>query len=161
MTRRVRSIANDIRIDENNLEQEWVEQAEKYLHYASAHAEAIFNRDKAKSLLDLTYARLYSMLKKEHTKYFDVRPTEAALKEKILTMKEYMKVEHAHITANRVVNDMLAAKNAFEHRKKALENLVSLKVTGIYSEPRNRRGGMSESPSHAAQKKHLKTRRIR
>ena len=44
------------------------------------------------------------------------------------------------IDAAKNANILLSAKTAFDHRKRALENLVSLRIAGFHSEPRTSRG---------------------
>lgn len=145
----------DITIDEYNLEAEWLEQPSLFLYYAEAHATALHERDMAKSRLDLQYAKAYSSIKKNWEKYFDAKPTEPAIKEYILKSPSYQKAERALINSAKNANIMLAAKTAFDHRKRALENLVSLKIAGFHSEPRNKTKKPRESGGHKAHKEAL------
>jgi len=133
-----RDFKRDIHIDENNLETEWLEQASLFVYYAELHAEALYQRDMAKSKLDLLFAKLYSERRKNWERYFDSKPTESALKEHILSDPKYQKAERHLISSAKDANLMLSVKTAFEHRKKALENLVTLKVSGFYAEPKNK-----------------------
>ena len=135
-----RDFKEDIHIDEHNLEGEWLEQPSYFLYYAEAHAEALYERDMAKSRLDLQYAKMYSDIKKNWEKYFDSKPTEPAIKEFIMKHPAYQTLERKLIEAAKDVNLLLSVKTAFDHRRRALENLVSLKIAGFHSEPRTRRG---------------------
>lgn len=150
-----RDYKKDVEIDEHNIEQEWLEHSSLYLYYAEAHADAVHEKDMAKSRLDLTYAQLYSNIKKDWEKYFNDKPTEPAIKEYILSDPSYKKAERALIDSARDANIMLAAKTAFDHRKRALENLVSLKIGGFYSEPRNKTRTIKSTGGHKAQKDSL------
>ncbi len=127
-----------IKIDENNLEGEWAEQASYFLYFATAHAEALYIKDIKKSKLEYIYAIMYSNIKKDWSKLFDSKPTEPAIKAYIETNSKYKKAERTYINACKDANLMLSAKQALEHRKKALENKVSLKIGGFFSEPRNK-----------------------
>jgi len=129
----------DIKINEDDLPNEWLIQASLFLHYAEAQAEALHVKDLAKSQMDYTFATLYSNIKKNWKEYFDSKPTEAAIKENINCSKEYREAGRNYIDATKDANILLAAKTAFEHRKMALSNLVSLKIGGFYGEPRNKR----------------------
>jgi len=151
----MRDYSKDIKVDKNKLEEEWLEQPSLFLYYAEAHAEAIFERDKAKSNMDYVYSVLYSKFKNNWQEYFDSKPTEPALKEKINTHEKYRKAEKRYIKANRNVNVLLSAKTAFDHRKRALENLVSLKISGFYSEPKNKNKSKLEGGAHKKQKTEL------
>jgi len=134
--RKDRDYQKDIIIDEGNLEEEWLMQPSLYLHYADAHATALNERDLAKSKLEYTYAKMYSDIKKKWDKYFDSKPTEAAIKEFILSHSHFKKSEAKYIKACYNVNTLLAVKTAFDQRKAALQNIVQLKITGIYAEPK-------------------------
>lgn len=130
-----RDYKEDIKIDENHLEKEWIEQASLYLYYAEAAAEASYEKDKRKSMLEFSYSKLYADVKEHWSNYFETKPTEPACKEWIITQKSYQKAEKLFIKATKRANILLNVKTAFDHRKKALENLVSLRIGGFYSEP--------------------------
>jgi len=134
----LRDYKQDILINEHDLEQEWIEQASHFLYYAEAHADSLHEKDLKKSKLEYAYANMYSKIKVNWEKHFDSKPTEPAIKEYILSRKQYKKAEREYIKACYDVNLMFAAKTAFEHRKLALSNLASLKIGGFYSEPRNK-----------------------
>jgi len=149
-----RDYKKDIKIDPEDLEGEWIEQGSLFLYYAEAHADALHARDMSKSKLDLTYAKLYSDIKKNWEKHFDAKPTEPAIKEFILNTPTYQRVERKLIDDSREANIMLAAKTAFDHRKRALENLVSMRISGFHSEPR-RKTRTIKTGGYKAQKESL------
>lgn len=151
----------DIKIDESNLEMEWLEQPAYYLYYAEAHSDALYERDLAKSKVDYKYAMLYTDVKQNWEKHFDSKPTEPAIKEFILSNSEFREEERKYLEACRTANTLAAAKTAFDHRKRALENLVSLKISGFYAEPRNKQRRIKSSKDkekvHKSQKEELNT----
>ena len=149
----------DIKIDENNLKQEWIEQASHFLYYAEAHAEALHIRDLKKAKLEYVYAVMYSEIKKDWGKFFKDKPTESAIKEHIAMNSKFKKSERKYINSCKDANLMLAAKMAFEHRKKALENLTSLKIGGFYSEPRNKVKDIRDLKMHKDQNSSLNKRK--
>lgn len=136
---RHRDYKKDVVINEHDLEEEWINQPSLYLYYAEAHADAIHIRDMKKAQAEYVYATMYSEVKSNWDKYFDTKPTEAAIKEHVLSSAEYRRALKAFINASKDANLMLGAKTAFDHRKRALENLVSLKIAGFHSEPSERR----------------------
>lgn len=154
-----RDYKEDIKIDERDLEHEWLEQPSLFLYYAEAHADAMHERDLAKSKADYTYAIMYSDVKKNWEKYFDSKPTEPAIKEYIISNPRFRKAEKLFLNAAHHVNAMLAAKTAFDHRKRALENLVSLRISGFHSEPRNKTRKIREKGGHKTQKQNLNKRK--
>lgn len=128
-----------IKINEDDLESEWLTQPSYYLYFSEAHAEALYEKDLAKARMEYVFATLYSDIRKNWKKYFDQKPTEPAIKAHISCSKEYRSKERKFIDATKNANILLGAKIGFEHRKNALSNLVSLKIGGFYSEPRNKR----------------------
>lgn len=145
MPTRDRDYKQDIKIDPNNLEQEWVEHSSIYLYYAEAHAEAIDTRDRNKQNLELEHSKLDQKYRKTwDSKFPDTKMTEGGIKAVILQDPFYKKALALLNKANHNVNLMSVAKSAFEHKKRALENLVSLRISGFYSAPKapmNRQGG--------------------
>lgn len=133
-----RNYKEDIKIDLSNLEDEWILQPSLYLTYSELHADAIAKRDNAKLKLEYVHAKIDSDIRKNLKKYgFTSKPTEAAIKSAIILDKKHKKAEKTLINANKEVNVLNAVKLSFEHRKAALQNVVSLKVMGLSSEPRN------------------------
>ena len=127
----------EIHIDQNDLEGEWLIQASLYLKYSELHANAVCERDTAKVRVEYTHAQLDTEYRKNWEKYFDSKPTEGAIKSKIIQDPKFRKAEKLLISENKKVNLYFGIKLAFDHRKKALENLVSLRISGFHSEPRN------------------------
>jgi len=145
-----RDYKEDIRIDVNNLEGEWIEQPSLMLHYSSLYAEAIHSRDLKKVKVDQEYARIDSEIRKDWQKHFDSKPTEVAIKNYITLHPIYRKAEKLLINATREVNLLSGIKSSFDHRKRALENIVSLHITGFHSEPINKKRKVS-SEGHKQQ----------
>jgi hypothetical protein len=150
-----RDYSKDIIIDENDLENEWLTHPSLYLYYAEAHAEAVYKKDIKKSTLDYTYSILYDDIKTNWRDHFSSKPTEPAAKEWIVRNPKYRKAEKEFIEATRNANVMLNVKNAFEHRKHALSNVVSLMITGFHSEPKNKAIKRKQKGGHKAQKETL------
>ncbi len=154
----IRDYNSDIKINEFDLVNEWIEQASHFLYYAEQHAEAVHEKDMMKAKTDLVYAQMYSTIKKDWKKYFDSKPTEPAIKEYIAKSKKYKDAELKFINASKDANLLLGVKVAFEHRKLALGNLTSLKIGGFYAEPRNTQrdiDNLKQKGAYLAQKKSL------
>jgi len=134
----MRNYKADIKINEHDLETDWMTQASHFLYYAEEHANALHNRDMMKAKADYIYAVMYSEIKKDWEKHFEIKPTEPAIKEFIAKSKKFKIAEKKYIDAAKDANIMLGVKTAFEHRKLALSNLTSLKISGFYAEPRNK-----------------------
>jgi len=158
-----RDYHKDIEIDINNLEGEWIEQGSRYLYYAEALADAMDTRDRSKQNMEVVSARVDLLLRKSwNEKYPDLKMTEASIKSTILLDAHYKKALDLYNKAHHNVNLLAAAKSAFEHRKKALENLVSLHITGFHSSPKTpiQKQGGSIHREHT-QKLNIKKRKLK
>lgn len=155
-----RDYNKDIQIDENDLENEWIEHPSIVLYYNEAFSDAQYNRDKLKIKLDQTSAKLDSAVRKDWAKYgFESKPTETALRNYILLHPDYRKDELEHLKSVREVTLLTGVRSSFEHRKKALENIVSLRISGFHSEPRNKEKKIHDNKeAHTVQKKSLNAR---
>jgi len=126
----------EIQIDENSLDVEWVGQPRMYFKYASMLADAKREQDQAKVELDLVTAELDMVIRSDPDKFGIGKVTEAAIKATVLAQKEYGKAQKAVLTAKHGVDVLGAAVTALDHRKKALEGLVQLRLANYFSEPR-------------------------
>jgi hypothetical protein len=138
MPTRNRDYHKDIQINPNDLETAWIEHSSLYLYYAEAHAEATDTRDRNKQNLELIQAQLDQKFRKKWDILFpDTKMTEGSIKAVILQDILYKKALDLYNKASHNVNLMSVAKTAFEHRKKAIEGLVTMKVSGFYSAPKS------------------------
>lgn len=154
-----RDYKKDTTIDHNDLEGQWIEQGSIFMYYGEAHADAIETRDADKQRLDLVAAELDEEIRNNWSDFSENKMTEASVKAKILQHARYKKAQKLLNNANHNVNVLASAKTALEHKKKGLENLVSLKIGGFYSEPKIKAARQKEV--HKAQKEKIKSSRIR
>lgn len=133
-----RNYYDDLKIDTNNLEGEWVEQPSLYMYYSEAYCEAIRDRDKAKNDLDIIDAQLDKEIRNKDNweKHFDKSPSETAIRGWIIQHDRHIKQLAIYSDLSHNANLLQSAKNAFDHRRKALENSVSLLITGFHSQPK-------------------------
>jgi len=131
------SYAEDIFLDHHNLDEEWIKQSSLYFKYASLHADAIAKRDSLKEELEVVKAELFVKIQKDWAKYgFEKKPTDGVAKAFVDQEEEVAEITEEVIEANKEVNILASAKVAFEHKKKALENLTTLWVQNWHSEPK-------------------------
>lgn len=152
----LRNYKLDIEIDENDLEGEWITHPSIYMHYSGILADAIKNRDDAKLKMEWIAANIDLDVRKHwDSKYkFTSKPAEGAIKNTILTNKKYLTAYRKYNKCVRIVNSMTGVKTAFEHKKHALGNLVSLQISGFHSEPRNKVRDLQKSMSIGDHHKH-------
>lgn len=136
--KRVRNASADIRIDKTVLEDECLEQPSLYMYYSEKYAEALETKETAKQRVELVYAQTESKIRKDWKLYFEKQPTEPAIKGEVLQDPYYRKAQNLSNKANKTANVLKGIVTSFDHRKKALENVISLRVTGYYAEPKPR-----------------------
>lgn len=142
MTEIADSYMEDLSIDLHALEEEWVIQPQLYMKYAQLAAQAQMDRDRAKEKLDVVRAEVDDAIRTEPLEYGapkdksgNAKITEAWIAGTIVLQEEYKDAVQAVNDANYHMNIYRAAVNAFEHRKKALENEVQLWAGGYWSAP--------------------------
>jgi len=151
----------DLKIDPNNLTGEWLEQPTKNMTYSELYADAAYKRDTLKTKLELTAAIIDSEIRKDFQSFgFDTKPTEVGIKNTILMDTRYKKAQRKALKAGKQANLMTGAKTSFEHRKKALENLVTLVVTGMHSEPKNKNKALDKLKNQELARLHKKTKKV-
>ncbi len=123
----------DLLITLEDLGTDWLSQPQKFMEWGEKWANAVRVRDKKKEMLDITKAELDGDIRanwKEHG--FESKPTEAAILATITKSQKYGEANEELAKAIEEMNIFAVAKSAFEHRKKALENVTSLYLAGYY-----------------------------
>ena len=131
---------NDLAIDPHALDEEWLRHPGFYMKYAEELANAQKARDKAKERLDVIRAEIDTDIRTNPDKYSIAKITEAVVTNTILLQDDYQQMIEDLSDKNYEVNILQAAVRAFDHRKKALENLVQLHIASYFAgpkEPRN------------------------
>jgi len=129
------SYKKDLVIDKFNLDDAWEDQALKFCEWAEKAVEAAFERDKAKENLDVVRAELDGKIRSNAIEAGE-KITETAISNKIILDKKYQEANQQVIDAMRNVGILNVAREAFDHRKKALEKLTDLHLSSYWSEPK-------------------------
>ena len=127
---------DDIRIDEEMLDVEWIEQPTLFLKYASHLANTQRDLDDVKQKLDIMKAELDIEIRKNPSQFGIEKITEGAIQSAVLTNTGYQAMYEA-LLDTKYENDM--AKNAVQAmnmRKDALENLVRLHGQSYFAGPK-------------------------
>ena len=144
------NIKEILKVDKNNLHEEWEKQPQIYMDFAEKWVSYVAKRDKIKEKLDLVKAKLDGQIRENPELFgFTKKPTEAAITSAIIKSDEYRNVMAELHEANEMVNLTASIKTALEHRKKALEALTQLFIAGYYSQP-----SLSESEVNMAKEAH-------
>lgn len=126
--------ADKLIIDKDNLDQMWVEQPQVYNEIAERVALEMSRRDEAKNELKDLEAQIDSELREDAEADFQKngtkKPTETALKNMMREDKRWKKANETQLDLEKNVNLLQARQTAFQQRRYALENLVTLHVSG-------------------------------
>jgi len=131
-------------IDEHRLDEEWIGQAKLYGRWARNAASARRKMDEAKADLELVQAELDLEVRSNPEKFDLSKVTENVVKSAILQDTRYVGAQKKVNDARYDYDVAQAAVSALEHRKYALQNLVSLFLSSYYAEPKSPKGRKDE-----------------
>jgi hypothetical protein len=126
----------DLKIDKDMLDHECLDQPRRFLKWSIHMSNAIKQRDWAKRTVLITRSDKSVDVRQNPGKYGLEKPTEGSVAATLETLPEISDVENILIENQRTVNIFSAAKEAFDQRKKMLELLVQLYLSGYYSRPK-------------------------
>lgn len=126
----------DIIIDENSLDIEWLNQPTLFMKYARHGASMRREVDKMKQALDIARADADSKIRNHPEKYKLEKITEAAVSNAILKEDGYKQAYQDYLDAKYESDIAQAAVLAFEQRKSALENIVKLHGQSYFAGPK-------------------------
>jgi hypothetical protein len=129
------SFGDDMRIDAESLDYEWLRQADLYAKYGRMKATAMRRHDQLNAEFDLMSAELDSKVRSAPEKYGIAKITETAIKSSILCVPEYQEKLTQIRDAALEVELLAVAIRTLEHKRSALENLVRLAVSNYFSLP--------------------------
>jgi len=122
-------------IDEYNLDIEWKKQPSLYLEMATQLADAKGEHDAAKSGFEIVKAKLSLDIRSNPDNYGLDKITESTVNHALVTQAGHMEANSEVIKAKHKVDLLQAVVTALDHRKRALESLVSLHGQKYFSEP--------------------------
>jgi len=126
----------DLEIDKFNLDEECEKQPRKFAIWAEKYIEAKRERDKIKQRIKVKRAEVEKNIRQTPENYgLNGKMTEAMVKAEIELQKEVQELENELIEKNYKVGILEVAKEAFQDRKKELENEVGLYIGNYWSTP--------------------------
>lgn len=126
----------DIHIDSDLLDVEWLDQPALLMRYARNAAQARMALDKAKEALELARAEIDKKIRTIPEKYGIEKVTEGAVQAAILTQTAFKEATDTFIQAKFDADIAQGAVNAVNQRKDALENLVRLHGMQYFAGPK-------------------------
>jgi len=124
-----------LEIDRYSLDKEWEKQSVLYMDWAERAAEKQLFRDQMKFNLEYVKANLDYQIRSNPEKYGLIKITETSIQSAIISQPEYISARKKLIEAEYDLSLIQSIKEALHHKKKALENLTQLWLSGYYSEP--------------------------
>lgn len=125
----------ELAIDLDALEQEWLMQPKLFMKYSEAASIARRELDEAKETADYTKAELDLTIRKNPERFHLSKITENSIEATIITTPEYIESHKEYIEAQYKYSLLMGAVKAFDQRKDALENLVRLHGQSYFSTP--------------------------
>ncbi len=141
-----------VEVDIEQLDKEWVEQPTRFHKAAKKVADARHELAKAKAALEIIEAEVALDIRNNPTTFGLKKPTETAVKNMVVVDKRTQTAVKTLNKAKHKVDVFEARVSALEHKKRALENLVSLHQSDYFSAPRAR-GVTSEVREEVDRKK--------
>jgi len=126
---------DDLRIDEDALDVEWLDQPSLMQKYIRVTAEADKVLDEAKEALEYCEAELEMGIRADPESYGVEKVTDKSVKSAILIQEEHQELSKAVIQAKFEAKIASGAVKSTEQRKTALENLVKLHGQGYFAGP--------------------------
>ena len=126
---------NDITIDPDALDVEWLRQADLMRRYSMHAAETRRLMDEAKERLDFVRSKLDSQIRSNPELYGISKVTESSIQAAIVLSAEYQEASREYIQAKYEYEATNAAVRALDQKRSALENLVKLLGLSYFAGP--------------------------
>ena len=143
----------NLEIDAFNLDSEWLNQPCRFFDVSEQLADAKKELDLVKLSLEVTEAELYKDVKENPDNYGLDKVTEKAIDACVKDSNKYKDAVKEVIDKKHEVDIFSSAVTAFEHRKKALENLVYLQTQQYYAEPKTSKSNEEKVEKNSIRRK--------
>lgn len=121
--------------DEHALDVEWARQSERVFELGESSRKATQRRDKLKQQFDLKMAELDIEIRTNPQAFGIDKITESIVKSTVTTDKKHQKFQDELLELADEIASYAVALKALDHKKKGLEYLSQLWMTGYYSNP--------------------------
>lgn len=129
------SYERDIRINPDDLDESWLEQAPLFLQYSDALAAAEKQLNDVKEELTVLEATAFKNILDNESK----KPSDSVMNSMVSLDSNVMEKRKEVNQLKFDVGVLKGVVEAFNHRKKALEKLVDLRIYGLNAEPKQDR----------------------
>ena len=128
--------ANDVQIDPDALDTEWLVQPDLMRRYTTYAAQAKRAMDDAKERLDIVRAQLEMLIRNDPRQFGLEKVTEGAITSAVTLQSEYQQASKALVDARYEFEMAQAAVRALDTKKASLENLVKLLGMSYFAGPK-------------------------
>lgn len=125
----------DLKIDEDALDLELLDQASLFMKYAKHLAEMRKDLEEIKQMLDIKKADLDKSIRENPEKFKIEKVTEGSISSAILTDKDFQRVSQGYLNAKYEVDMAQAAVNSMNMRKEMLEGMIKLLAQSYFAGP--------------------------
>jgi len=126
----------DIRIDEDALDMEWLDQPTLFLKYSRHSALLEKEKDESKERLEFVKAELDRKIRLDPAKFDVEKITDKVVENTIILQLEYKQASEQFIQAKFEWMTARGAVDAYNQRKEALENLARLHGQNYFAGPK-------------------------
>jgi len=143
-------------IDENDLTGEWLRHVRLYERAATDLASRRADHEQLKSEKELVVADLDHEVRRDPIKFGLEKATEKSIDNAVVRSRLYQDVQTRLLKAKHDVDIFQAKVDTLEHRKKALENMVSLFLAGYFTAPslkKNEQAAMDDAVKREVRKR--------
>jgi len=151
---------DDVRIDSDALDVEWLKQADLMRKYAKHAADTKKEMDESKERLETGKAKIEMGIRQDPKAYGLEKVTEGAIQSTIQLQQEYQKLNQDYINAKYENDVAVAVVRAIDQKKTALENLVKLLGVSYFAGPQAPRDLTQEKLNEQGQKQKNKNVKV-
>lgn len=135
-------------IDQNRLDEECVSQPRLYMKYATELADAKFDYDEAKARFDVAKAEIQLDVRDNPEEFGLKKVTEATIEAAVIASEAYQTAQKKVNQCKHAVALLEAAVGAIDHKKRMLENLVTLHGQNYFSQPKPKGMGKEQAEEY-------------
>ncbi len=126
---------DDLQIDKYSLDEEWERQPQLFLKYAEDQAEYETRRDRLKDLIEVEKAEIEKDIREFPSNYNLEKVTNDSVRAIIVTDEKIKEMQKEYFSFFKTAKVYGALTKSLDHKKKALEKLTELHLSGYYSKP--------------------------
>ena len=127
---------DDMKIDKHALDDEWMDNGRRLIHWTTEKAESDYQRDKAKEQLDLVKSEIEAEIRSDPEKFgLTAKATLPAIASAVIADERYKDQHEEYLQGCKNSNILTGVVSSFTQRKTSLENLTKIWLAGMFADP--------------------------